>query len=81
METLTDVQIRNWLKAGSPVAKSDGDGLTFILSRKGTAAWTLRYRLGAKQAGQNRADALGLYSPPILLDKIYQLCILQLPVC
>ena len=49
MGTVTNVQIRNWIKAGSPVAKSDGDGLTFTLSAKGTAAWTLRYYIGAKR--------------------------------
>jgi len=45
MGRLTDVQIRNWLKAGKPVAKSDGDGLTFTLSANGTASWVLRYRV------------------------------------
>ena len=49
MGQLTDIQIRNWLKAGAAVSKSDGDGLTFTLSAKGTAAWVLRYRVpGAK---------------------------------
>lgn len=48
MGKLTDVELRNWIKAGKPVAKSDGDGLTFRLSAKGTAAWTLRYRFGGK---------------------------------
>ncbi|HUW37137.1 MAG TPA: integrase arm-type DNA-binding domain-containing protein [Rhodocyclaceae bacterium] len=49
MGKLSDVQIRNWVKTGEPVAKSDGDGLTFTLSAKGTAAWVLRYRApGAK---------------------------------
>lgn len=49
MGKLTDVQIRAWIKAGQPVAKSDGDGLTFTLSAKGVAAWVLRYRLAGKQ--------------------------------
>ena len=48
MGKLTDVELRNWIKAGDPVAKSDGEGLTFTLSAKGTAAWTLRYRFGGK---------------------------------
>lgn len=48
MGKLTDVQIRKWIKAGKPVAKSDGDGLTFTLSTKGTAAWVVRYRFGGK---------------------------------
>lgn len=41
---LDDVQIRHWIAKGEPVAKSDGDGLTFTLSAAGTAAWVLRYR-------------------------------------
>ncbi|WP_028995198.1 tyrosine-type recombinase/integrase [Azonexus hydrophilus] len=49
MGKLTDVELRNWIKAGKPVAKTDGDGLTFTLSAKGTAAWTLRYSFGGKQ--------------------------------
>ena len=49
MGKLTDIELRNWIKAGQPVAKSDGDGLTFTLSAKGTAAWTLRYRFGGKR--------------------------------
>jgi len=49
MGTLSDVQIRNWIKAGRPFAKSDGDGLTFTLSAAGTASWVLRYRLHGKQ--------------------------------
>jgi len=48
MGRITDVQIRAWLRQGEPVAKSDGDGLTFTLSKAGTAAWTLRYRYGGK---------------------------------
>lgn len=48
MGKLTDVQLRNWIKAGAPLAKSDGDGLTFTLSAKGSAAWVLRYRHGGK---------------------------------
>ena len=49
MSNLTDVQIRNWIKSGAPVAKSDGDGLTLTLSVKGTAAWTLRYYIGTRR--------------------------------
>lgn len=48
MGKLSDVQLRNWVKAGEPLAKSDGDGLTFTLSPKGLAAWVLRYRHGGK---------------------------------
>lgn len=45
---LTDVQIRQLIKAGKPVAVSDGGGLTFTLSTGGTGAWVLRYRHGGK---------------------------------
>ncbi len=48
MGNLSDVQIRHWIKAGQAVARADGDGLTFTLSTKGTAAWVLRYRFGGK---------------------------------
>ncbi|MGP1676775.1 MAG: tyrosine-type recombinase/integrase [Burkholderiales bacterium] len=64
MSTLTDVQIRHWIKAGAPVAKSDGDGLTFTLSGKGTAAWTLRYYIGAKR----KELTLGRYPDMTLSD-------------
>lgn len=57
MGILTDVHIRNWIKDGRPVAKSDGDGLTFTLSAKGTAAWILRYRYG----GKSRELTVGRY--------------------
>jgi hypothetical protein len=32
---LTHIQIRKWIRAGSPVAKSDGGGLTFTVSAPG----------------------------------------------
>lgn len=48
MGKLSDVQLRSWVKAGEPLAKSDGDGLTFTLSAKGVASWVLRYRHGGK---------------------------------
>lgn len=64
MGKLTDVQLRNWIKAGQPVAKSDGDGLTFTLSAKGTAAWVLRYAIG----GKPKELTLGRY-PDIPLTK------------
>jgi len=46
---LSDVQLRQWTRAGVPLAKSDGAGLTFTLSSAGTAAWVLRYRIGGKR--------------------------------
>ena len=48
LDKLSDQQLRRWLKAGEPLAKADGGGLTFTLSRSGTAAWILRYRHGGK---------------------------------
>ena len=68
MGKLTDVQIRNWIKAGDPVAKADGEGLTFTLSAKGTAAWVLRYRFG----GKARELTIGRY-PDISLSKAREL--------
>ena len=47
---LTDLQLKAWIRAGDPVAKSDGQGLNFTLSKSGTAAWTLRYRFAGKAA-------------------------------
>lgn len=48
IDKLSDQQIRHWIKGGTPVAKSDGGGLTFTLSAGGTSAWVLRYRHGGK---------------------------------
>ncbi|MFN4324921.1 MAG: tyrosine-type recombinase/integrase [Azonexus sp.] len=64
MGKLTDVELRNWIKAGQPLAKADGEGLTFTLSAKGTAAWTLRYRY----AGKAKELTLGRY-PDLSLAK------------
>lgn len=65
MGKLTDIQIRNWTKAGNPIAKAGGDGLTFTLSSKGTASWILSYRTaGAKS---QREITLGRYSADIPL--------------
>lgn len=70
MGKLKDVQIRNWVKSGKVMAKSDGDGLTFTLSAKGTAAWVLRYRMaGAKS---QREVTLGRY-PDISLGEARRL--------
>ena len=68
MGKLTDVELRNCLKAGQPVNKTDGDGLTFTLSAKGTAAWTLRYRF----AGQRKELTLGRY-PDMSIAKAREL--------
>lgn len=63
MGKLTEALIQRWIRAGKPVAIADGDGLTFTLSGKGTAAWTLRYRL----AGNRKELTLGRY-PTIDLE-------------
>jgi integrase len=68
MAKLTEVQIRNWVRGGSPVARSDGGGLTFTLSAKGTAAWVVRYRYGGRQ----KELTLGRY-PDIGLAKAREL--------
>lgn len=54
---LSDIQIKRWVARCEPVAKSDGDGLTFTLSKSGTAAWVLRYRVG----GRRKELTLGNY--------------------
>lgn len=64
MGNLTDIRIRNWIKARAQVAKSDGDGLTFTLSASGAASWVLRYRLHGKQ----RELTLGRYPDTTLSD-------------
>ncbi len=54
---LTDVQLRQWVRAGAPVAKSDGGGLTFTLSASGAATWILRFR----HSGRRQEVTLGRY--------------------
>ncbi|QLB63463.1 tyrosine-type recombinase/integrase [Paraburkholderia caribensis] len=63
-KALTDVQLRRFVKEGAPVAKSDGDGLTFTLSAGGTAAWILRFYHG----GRRQELTLGRY-PDITLTE------------
>jgi len=65
MGKLSDVQLKAWLREGKRVAgKSDGGGLTFTLSAKGTATWTFRYRM----AGKAKELTLGRY-PDISLKE------------
>lgn len=54
---LADIQLRKWVRAGLPVAKSDGAGLTFTLSATGAATWVLRYQHG----GRRQEVTLGRY--------------------
>ncbi len=46
---LSDLQIRQLVRAGKPIRASDGDGLTFVISPGGYAAWALRYRVGTRR--------------------------------
>jgi hypothetical protein len=69
MGKLTDIQIQAWMKAGLPLAgKSDGDGLTFTLSKAGRASWVLRYRFG----GKGKECTIGNY-PDITLSEARKL--------
>jgi integrase len=62
---LSAIQVERWRKAGDPIpGKSDGDGLTFTLSPRGTASWVLRYRFGGRQ----REVTLGNYPDISLAD-------------
>ncbi|WP_186071171.1 tyrosine-type recombinase/integrase [Burkholderia gladioli] len=54
---LSDLQIRQMIKGGGPVAKSDGAGLTFTLSAAGAATWILRFSHG----GRRHELTLGAY--------------------
>lgn len=50
MNNLNELKIKNLIKAGEPInGLSDGGGLTFTLSAKGTATWVLRYAINGKQ--------------------------------
>lgn len=61
---LSTIQLNHWMKQALPVAKADGDGLTFTLSAAGTATWTLRYRSN----GKRRELTLGNYPDISLSD-------------
>jgi multidrug resistance efflux pump len=61
---LTDRQLQKWIADGVPICgRSDGYGLTFTLSRAGTAAWVFRYRF----EGHQKELTLGRY-PELSLD-------------
>lgn len=64
MGKLTHVQIQSWIKAGNPVAKSDGGDLTFTFSASGVAAWVLRYRFG----GKAKEKTIGRYPDISLIE-------------
>jgi integrase len=65
---LTTVQLQHWMRSKKPVAKADGGGLTFTLSKAGTASWVLRYRFG----GRPRELTLGNY-PALSISAARQL--------
>ncbi|MGT2471539.1 tyrosine-type recombinase/integrase [Paraburkholderia terrae] len=54
---LSDIELKHFMRAGSPVAQSDGAGLTFTLSAAGTATWVLRFSHG----GRRHELTLGTY--------------------
>lgn len=64
MGKLTDLEIKSLIRAGKPIAKSDGDGLTFTLSSAGAAAWVLRYSV----AGKRKEKTIGRYPDISLTD-------------
>lgn len=65
MGRLSDQQLRSWVSKGEAIAgKSDGDGLTFTLSKKGVATWVFRYRHADKQ----REYTMGRYPGLSLSD-------------
>lgn len=68
MQRLSDVRIRALVNAKMPIAKSDGQGLTFTLSASGRASWVLRYRHGNKA----KEKTLGQY-PDISLAEARKL--------
>jgi hypothetical protein len=61
---LDELQLRRWIAAGEPVAKADGDGLTFTLSDTRAATWILRYSRGRRR----REITLGSY-PELTLSE------------
>ena len=61
---LSDLQLWHWIKEGTPLAKADGNGLTFTLSTAGVAGWILRYRHG----GRRRELTIGSYPDISLAD-------------
>ncbi len=49
MGKLTDIKLRALIRKGDPANETDGDGLTFTLSKTGVTTWTLRFRIGGRQ--------------------------------
>jgi hypothetical protein len=61
---LSDLQLRHGIKAGTPLAKADGNGLTFTFSTAAVAGWIRRYRHG----GRRRELTIGRYPDFSLAD-------------
>lgn len=61
MGKLTDIELRKWIKAAVPVAKSDGNGLYFTMSaaqaKDRAGSWIVRYRFD----GKGRELTIGRY--------------------
>lgn len=55
--TAKDTETGEIIQLRLPMAVSDGDGLTFTLSRSATASWVLRYRYG----GRSKELTIGNY--------------------
>ena len=50
MNKLTELKLKALIKKGEPInGLSDGGGLTFTISKAGTAAWLLRYTQDSKK--------------------------------
>jgi len=61
---LIDSKLKGWVRSAKPIARSDGDGLTFTVSNTGYAAWILRYGFN----GKRREVTLGRYPSLSLVD-------------
>lgn len=46
--TIKHPETQEIIQLPMPLARTDGEGLTFTLSRSGTASWILRYRSGGR---------------------------------
>lgn len=65
MNNLSELKLKNLVKNGEPInGISDGGGLTFTLSKAGTAAWVLRYT----QDGKKKELTIGKYPAISLKD-------------
>lgn len=62
---LDEPLLRRWIAAGEPVARADGEGLTFTLSDTRAATWILRYSRGSRR----REITLGTYPELTLLRR------------